>query len=220
MKKFLIFLTSIALLCGLCGCADSATEEATAPHETTTATAVSTSGQKLQLIVEPTGEAGFTSVPSEQLGAGKDEETTNGFTYTPILTNGEPSPGGSFTIDDVQLAPIRSDAETFSLYATRYFGFGELLYNNIMSDWVEYEVQQGDDVSVNVTSCSWYPHTCNLEVGILNLTGSDTLCKNVTGGEYSGTMTFRNVNAGTYIVYVRNLSSRTITDGSIRYSIS
>ena len=154
------------------------------------------------------------------VNAASDAETTNGFTYTPILTNGEPSPGGSFTIDDVQLAPIRSDAETFSLYATRYFGFGELLYNNVMSDWVEYEVQQGDDVSVNVTSCSWYPHTCNLEVGILNLTGSDTLCKNVTGGEYSGTMTFRNVNAGTYIVYVRNLSSRTITDGSIRYSIS
>ena len=145
------------------------------------------------------------------VNATSDAETTNGFTYTPILTNGEPSPGGSFTIDDVQLAPIRSDAD---------FGFGELLYNNIMSDWVEYEVQQGDDVSVNVTSCSWYPHTCKLEVGILNLTGSDTLCKNVTGGEYSGTMTFRNVNAGTYIVYVRNRSSRTITDGSIRYSIS
>ena len=79
------------------------------------------------------------------VNATSDAETTNGFTYTPILTNGEPSPGGSFTIDDVQLAPIRSDAETFSLYATRYFGFGELLYNNIMSDWVEYEVQQGDD---------------------------------------------------------------------------
>lgn len=220
MKRTLSLVVSIALLCSLCGYTSSVNKETTVPLETVPATEASASGQKLQLTVEPTGEAGFTSVPSEQLGAEKDEETTNGFTYTPILTNGEPSPGGSFTIDDVQLAPIRSDAETFSLYATRYFGFGELLYNNIMSDWVEYEVQQGDDVSVNATSCSWYPHTCNLEVGILNLTGSDTLCKNVTGGEYSGTMTFRNVNAGTYIVYVRNLSSRTITDGSIRYSIS
>lgn len=154
------------------------------------------------------------------VNAASDTESANGFVYTPILTNGEPSPGGSFTIDDVKLAPIRSDAETFAIYATRYFGFSDLLYNNIMSDWVEYEVQQGDSVTVKVTSCSWYPHTCKLEVGILNLTGSDSLCKNVTGGEYSGTLTFSNVNAGTYIVYVRNLSSRTVTDGSIRYSIS
>lgn len=35
------------------------------------------------------------------VNATSDAETTNGFTYTPILTNGEPSPGGSFTIDDV-----------------------------------------------------------------------------------------------------------------------
>lgn len=47
------------------------------------------------------------------VNATSDAETTNGFTYTPILTNGEPSPGGSFTIDDVQLAPIRSDPGNF-----------------------------------------------------------------------------------------------------------
>lgn len=147
------------------------------------------------------------------------QETSDIIVYTPILTNGQPSPGGSFTIDDVQLAPIRSDIETYSLYATRYFSFDNLLANNIMSDWVEYEVQQGECVYVNVASCSWYPHTCNIEVGILNLTGPESMCAVLSSGDYSGELSFGDVNAGTYIVYVRNLSSRTITDGSIRYSI-
>lgn len=148
------------------------------------------------------------------------QETSDSIIYTPILTNGEPSPGGSFVISDVQLAPVRSDSETYALYATRFFSFDGLRHTDIMSDWVEYEVQQGDGVYVNITSCSWYPHTCNIEVGILNLTGPDTMCVTLSGGDYSDELVFGDVNAGTYIVYVRNLSSQTITDGSIRYSIS
>lgn len=68
MKKFLILLTSIALLCSLCGCTSSAKEEATAPHETAPASEASAAVRKLQLTVEPTGEVGFTRVPAEQLG--------------------------------------------------------------------------------------------------------------------------------------------------------
>lgn len=68
MKKFLIFLSSIALLCSLCGCTSSANEGATAPHETAPASEASAAVRKLQLTVEPTGEVGFTRVPAEQLG--------------------------------------------------------------------------------------------------------------------------------------------------------
>ena len=68
MKKFLILLTSIALLCCLCGCTGSAKEGAIAPRDTASTTEASASGQKLQLTVEPTGEVGFTRVPAEQLG--------------------------------------------------------------------------------------------------------------------------------------------------------
>lgn len=154
------------------------------------------------------------------VNAASNGKNADDFTYTPVLTNGELSPSGSFSVDDVQLAPICSDAETYALYATRYFGFDDFLHNNIISDWVEYEVRQGDSVTVNVTSCSWYPHTCNIEVGILSLTGPESMCAKLTSGDYSGELVFDDVNAGTYIVYVRNLSSRTITDGSMRYSVS
>ena len=71
MKKFLILLTSIALLCSLCGCTSSVNKETTVPLETVPATEASASGQKLQLTVEPTGEIGFTRVPAEQLGKEK-----------------------------------------------------------------------------------------------------------------------------------------------------
>lgn len=117
------------------------------------------------------------------------------------------------------MAPIRSDVESQDLYATRYFSFDDLQHNNIISDWVEYEVQQEEDVCVKFTSCSWYPHTCNIEVGILNLTGSESVCAILTSGNYSDELVFDDINAGTYIISVRNLSSRTITEGSLRYSI-
>ena len=79
MKKFLILLTSIALLCSLCGCTGSVNKETTVPLETVPATEASASGQKLQLTVEPTGEIGFTRVPAEQLGKEKWIWHTQGF---------------------------------------------------------------------------------------------------------------------------------------------
>lgn len=148
------------------------------------------------------------------------QEVSDDIVYTPILANGEPSPGGSFAKADVKLSPVCSDEDTYSIYATRYFSFDGLAYQNITSDWVEYEVQQGDSVYVDVTSCSWYPHTCNIEVGIFNVSDPDSMCEILSGGNYSDPLVFGDVDAGTYVVYVRNLSKSTITDGSIRYSIS
>ena len=49
MKKFLILLTSIALLCSLCGCTSSVNKETTVPLETVPATEASASGEKLDL---------------------------------------------------------------------------------------------------------------------------------------------------------------------------
>lgn len=147
-------------------------------------------------------------------------EVVDDTVYSPILVTGEASPGGSFSLSDVQVSPVRSDEETYALYATRFFAFNDLNADNTMSDWVQYEVQQGDGVYVDITSCSWYPHTCELEVGILNMSGPDCMCTTLSGGDYRGQLVFGDVNAGNYIVYVRNLSAYTISYGSIRYSIS
>lgn len=58
MKKFLILLTSIALLCSLYGCTGSASKE---------------SGQKLIFSVIPTKEIGFIKIPDEKKGSEKAE---------------------------------------------------------------------------------------------------------------------------------------------------
>lgn len=209
-KSIFVFLMLTALLTSCARSNESKTVSIVFPEQTIEAAYPTSVFNEDDLLYQP--DSGMNMRDSQK--------TSDGIIYTPILTNGEPSPGASFSIDDVQLAPVRSDVDAQDLYATRYFSFDELQYNSIMSDWVEYEVQQEQDVCVKVTSCSWYPHTCNIEVGILNLSGSESVCSILTSGNYNDELTFEDINAGTYIIYIRNLSSRTITEGSIRYSIS
>lgn len=124
-----------------------------------------------------------------------------------------------FSIDDIQEAAF-SGEEYFSLYTSHYFPFDDTPYNSMTSDFIEYEVQQGEEVRIEVISCSWYPHTCNLEIGILNLDNGYDYSGSVGGGNYTGTLIFGDMDAARYMVFVRNTSAATITDGSIRYSIT
>ena len=137
-----------------------------------------------------------------------------------IYVNTEKKQVGSFTIDEIKKSPLISDEATYSLYATRFFSFNNTPYNNIMSDFVEFEVQQGEEVRLTVTNSTWYPHTCDIEIGIYNVDDGLDYCETVSGGDYSGTMVFGDMDEATYIVYVRNVSRATISQGSIRYSIS
>lgn len=77
MKKFLIFLTSIALLCSLCGCADSAAE---------------VSGQKLKFSVVPTEEIGFIKIPDEEKGSEKAELVYQNLSEVNITLSGKTEP--------------------------------------------------------------------------------------------------------------------------------
>lgn len=125
-----------------------------------------------------------------------------------------------FTVDDIQLAPFCADESTYGLYASRYFTFNDLSSNAIYSDFVEYEIQQGEGVSLTVTSSTWYPHTCDIEIGIYDLSRGVTYESIQSGGSFSGTLVFGDLDASNYMVYVRNLGVRTITSGAIRYTIS
>lgn len=101
-----------------------------------------------------------------------------------------------------------------------YFTFDDTPYNSMTSDFIEYEVQQGEEVRVNVLSCTWYPHTCNIEIGILNLDNGMDYAGPESGGSCTDTLVFGDMDAGRYMVFVRNTSAATITDGSIRYSLT
>lgn len=77
MKKFLILLTSIALLCSLCGCTGSASKE---------------SGQKLKFSVVPTEEIGFIKIPDEKKGSEKAELVYQNLSEVNITLNGKTEP--------------------------------------------------------------------------------------------------------------------------------
>lgn len=125
------------------------------------------------------------------------------------------------------ISPTDISTASFSAYengvvpfTTHYFSLDNTPYNNIISDFVEYEIQEGEDVTLTIVSCSWYPHTCDIRVGLFNLDTSYAWYYTFSGGEASGSYNFPDMPEGTYMVYVRNVSSETITDGSVRYSIT
>lgn len=124
-----------------------------------------------------------------------------------------------FSIEDVQKSTFTAE-EDFVLYASHYFTFDDTPYNSMTSDFIEYEVQQGEEVRVNVLSCTWYPHTCNIEIGILNLDNGMDYAGPESGGSCTDTLVFGDMDAGRYMVFVRNTSAATVIEGSIRYSLT
>ena len=101
MKKFLILLTSIALLCSLCGCTGSASKE---------------SGQKLKFSVVPTEEIGFIKIPDEKKGSEKAELVYQNLSEVNITLDGKTEPLadaiGSGKITGAEIfAYARMDAE-------------------------------------------------------------------------------------------------------------
>ena len=101
MKKFLILLTSIALLCSLYGCTGSASKE---------------SGQKLIFSVVPTEEIGFIKIPDEKKGSEKAELVYQNLSEVNITLDGKTEPLadaiGSGKITGAEIfAYARMDAE-------------------------------------------------------------------------------------------------------------
>ena len=101
MKKFLILLTSIALLCSLYGCTGSASKE---------------SGQKLKFSVVPTEEIGFIKIPDEKKGSEKAELVYQNLSEVNITLSGKTEPLadaiGSGKITGAEIfAYARMDAE-------------------------------------------------------------------------------------------------------------
>ena len=101
MKKFLILLTSIALLCSLYGCTGSASKG---------------SGQKLKFSVVPTEEIGFIKIPDEKKGSEKAELVYQNLSEVNITLDGKTEPLadaiGSGKITGAEIfAYARMDAE-------------------------------------------------------------------------------------------------------------
>lgn len=124
----------------------------------------------------------------------------------------------SFSLEEITQAPSLAvyDGSTF---AYRQFSFDGCTYNAIWSDMVEYTMSEGETGVLDITTCIWTPTTNTLYIGFYNVDTATGYAYSFTGGSANGTYSWSNLPAGQYIVYVRNMSSRTITDGTMRYNV-
>lgn len=125
-----------------------------------------------------------------------------------------------FTLDEVTVAPYSVAEASMTPYATHYFSFQNLNYWGITSDVIEYEVQEGETLTLNIVSCTWVPHTCDLWIGIYDLDTGWGQYYPFSGGNCSGYYEFPDLSEGRYMIYIRNISSKTVSEGSIRYSLT
>lgn len=124
----------------------------------------------------------------------------------------------SFPLEAITQAPSLAvyDGSTF---AFNQFSFDGCTYNAIWSDMIEYTMSEGETGVLDITTCIWTPTTNTIYIGFYNVDTAKGYAYSFTGGSASGTYSWSNLPAGQYIVYVRNMSSRTITDGTMRYNV-
>lgn len=124
----------------------------------------------------------------------------------------------SFPLEEITQAPSLAvyDGSTF---AFNQFSFDGCTYNAIWSDMIEYTMSEGETGVLEITTCIWTPTTNTLYIGFYNVDTAKGYAYSFTGGDVSGTYTYSDLPAGQYIVYVRNMSSKTITDGTMRYNV-
>ena len=124
----------------------------------------------------------------------------------------------SFSLEEITQAPSLAVYDGATL-AFNQFTFDGCTYNAIWSDMVEYTMSEGETGVLEISTCIWTPATNTLYIGFYNVETATGYAYSFTGGSASGTYRWSNLPAGQYIVYVRNMSSRTITDGTMRYNV-
>ncbi len=138
-----------------------------------------------------------------------------------LVTNEILVVSGEFAIEDVVKAPYFGDM--VAPKSGSYFSFAGCTKNEIYSDMADRYYSDGDTVVLTINQCSWIPQSNDLEIGLFNTTYAITYKPDqpFSDGELNGvSVTFSNLKAGNYWVYVRNLGSPTITSGYLSYSTS
>jgi len=123
-----------------------------------------------------------------------------------------------FPLEEITQAPSLAVYDGSTL-AFNQFTFDGCTYNAIWSDMVEYTMSEGETGVLEISTCIWTPATNTLYIGFYNVETATGYAYSFTGGSASGTYSWSDLPAGQYIVYVRNMSSRTITDGTMRYNV-
>lgn len=100
------------------------------------------------------------------------------------------------------------------------FEFPGAVYNSVYSDFIENVITAGSSAILNVNTCVWAPESNNLEIGIYNWTTAENWYVVKSGGQVMNDfITFTNLTAGSYSVYIRNRGTSSLTTGYLLYHL-
>lgn len=101
------------------------------------------------------------------------------------------------------------------------YDFSGALSGSVYSDFVSHTINAGASALLYVETCTWSPERFNLEVGIYNWSTAENWYVTRSNGQITNqNIRFRNLTAGNYSMYIRNLGSGTISVGYIRYTLT
>lgn len=95
-------------------------------------------------------------------------------------------------------------------------------YDNCLplSDGISYDVSAGEPVCLEIVRCIWTPEENVVYIGLYDPETETGYAYAYVGGDTQVAVTFADLSPGSYVVYIRNMGDRMITDGTIRYRIS
>ncbi|MBQ7001212.1 MAG: hypothetical protein IJN67_09250 [Oscillospiraceae bacterium] len=111
--------------------------------------------------------------------------------------------------------PASDIAEAF--IQTQFEGYDTCLP---VSDGIAYDISEGESLNLEIVRCIWTPVDNLMYIGVYNLETETGYVYAYVDGNIQVSVTFNDLPAGEYVVYVKNMGDRMITDGTLRYRVS
>jgi len=89
-----------------------------------------------------------------------------------------------------------------------------------LSDGITYDVSEGESLNLEIVRCIWTPVDNLMYIGVYNLETETGYAYAYVDGNTQVSVPFADLPAGEYVVYIKNMGDRMITDGTLRYRVS
>ena len=126
------------------------------------------------------------------------------------------------TFSQDELAIVEYIEEPASEFADAFTQFRFEGYDDGMplSDGITYAVSEGESLNLEIVRCIWTPVDNLMYIGVFNSEMETGYAYAYVDGNIQVSVPFNDLSAGEYVVYVKNMGDRMITDGTLRYRVS
>ena len=126
------------------------------------------------------------------------------------------------TFSQDELAIVEYIEEPASEFADAFTQFRFEGYDDGMplSDGITYAVSEGESLNLEIVRCIWTPVDNLMYIGVFNSETETGYAYAYVDGNIQVSVPFNDLPAGEYVVYVKNMGDRMITDGTLRYRVS